>query len=187
MTFPKIRTILFTEKCQLNCNYCNLQTFDDYATCQPLSKKRIWEEVAKAKEDGCTALLFTGGEPLLYFNLIKQIMEKYKGDFGYHFNTNGQYLTFDVCQFLSRYVVTLNLSIDGPREVAMWRRPNSHGNGYTYWDEFEKNIPHILYFFPYVTWKSIISKRLIPYMSLIYTAAVNYGFRTINFELDFNE
>lgn len=145
------------------------------------------KEVEKAHEDGCTTLLFTGGEPFLYFDWIKEVMEKYKGKFTYSFNTNGQYLTFDVCQFLSNYIVNLNLSVDGPREVAMWRRPSASGKEYTYWDEFEKNIPHILYFFPYTTWKSILSKRLIPYMAMIYSAAASYGFRSINFELDFNE
>ena len=67
----------------------------------------------------------------------------------------------------------------------MWRRPNSNGFQYDYWDKIEPMFPAILYYFPNTIWKSIISKRLIPFLPKIYCAAANYGFRYIHFELDF--
>lgn len=184
---PKVRTLLFTEICPLNCNYCNLRARKEWSDTEGFSKQKIFEEVRKAEKEGVTRLLFTGGEPFCRWPWIKEIIEAYGNRFQYSFNTSGYLLTSEIIEFLSDYKVSFQLSVDGPREIAMWRRPNYHSDAYDYWDKFEKIIPDLLYYFPDTAWKSIISRRLIPFLPKIYAAAADYGFRKIQFELDFEE
>lgn len=185
MKIPKIHTVLFTNICPLRCNYCNLRAQESWGKFPEYSKEEFFKEIeSNLDADG---FLFTGGEPFVRWEWIKEVLEKYGKKYRYEFNTCGYYFTDEILEFLSHYNVRLNLSVDGPREIAMWRRPNSNGFQYDYWDKIEPMFPAILYYFPNTIWKSIISKRLIPFLPKIYCAAANYGFRYIHFELDFEE
>ena len=183
----RVRTILFTEVCPLACNYCNLKTQPSFGSAKAYTKEKFFAEVEQAEKDGIDRLHFTGGEPFAYWPWIKEVIEKYGHRFEYGFNTSGYYCNFEVMEFLSRYRCFFALSVDGPREVAMWRRPNNGSLKYDYWDTFEKNIPIILYFFPNTPWKSIINRRLIEFMPQIFMSAMRYGFKVIQFEKDFEE
>lgn len=181
----KVYTLLFTEKCPIVCNYCNLRNRDSWEKNPEYTKEEFFEALA-AHEDS-DEFLFTGGEPFCHWPWIKEAILKYGNSKSYSFNTNGYYLTPDKLEFLSHYTVRFNLSLDGPREIAMWRRPNAWNQNYDYWDTVEKNIPAILYYFPTTTWKSIISRRIIQFIPKIYQAAASYGFKYIHFEQDFEE
>ncbi len=182
---PKVHTILFTEDCPLCCNYCNLRANDKWETQPAYTKEEFFQEVADNMDS--EILLFTGGEPFTRWPWIKEVIEKYGDHFKYTFNTCGYLCTEENLEFLSHYRVQFYLSMDGPREIALWRRPNAYNNNYDYWDRVEKIIPIILYYWPHTAWKSIISKRLIPFLPKIYLAAANYGFKMVHFEMDFEE
>lgn len=182
---PKVHTMLFTEECPLKCNYCNLRAQEAWGQFAGYTKEDFFAEL-KANEDA-DIIQFTGGEPFTHWHWIKEAIEKYGHHFRYSFNTCGYLCTEEQLEFLSRYNTTLYLSVDGPRRIAMWRRPNAYNNKYDYWDKLEKIIPAILFYFPQTPWKSIISKRIIPFVPEIYAAASSYGFKRVHFEMDFEE
>lgn len=184
---PKIKTILFSEECNLHCRYCANCLFPDYKLNPAFTKQEFLSAVEDATHEGVSRLYFTGGEPLLYWDWIKEVIEKYGTTFDYEFNTNGYYLTEDKLEFLVNYACIFNLSVDGPREISLYQRPNNGNYKFDYWDTVVKNFPAILYYFPNTPWKSILSKRLIPFMPKIYDAAMRYGFRTLDLQIDFGE
>lgn len=70
-------------------------------------------------------LLFYGGEPLLYYSLIREIVEKLEA-FGFDFEkinlklfTNGILLTEEMVDYFNRYGFEVVLSYDGPYEYAV--------------------------------------------------------------------
>ena len=113
-------TILFTEACPLNCRYCYLQTDDVFGKAKNMTLEDIIQMIENIKEKDSkdpeiiSQLTFTGGEPFLYWDWIKTIMEKYGNDFRYTFNTSGYSFTEETLIFLSKFdSVNFVLSIDG--------------------------------------------------------------------------
>ena len=81
----KIRahTILFTEDCPLDCRYCQLKLESDYHKFKTTTFEEILKMVQNYRDqdikDGFeTQFTFTGGEPFLYWEWIKEIIEKVK-------------------------------------------------------------------------------------------------------------
>lgn len=133
----KIMTLLFTEACPLKCRYCFLERADDYGKFDEYKKEEIWAAVERfyssLKEDEIGRICFTGGEPLLYFDEIKQIILHYGNNLIYEVNTSAYPLTLEMLEFFSDYQMFFNLSVDGGEKFANWRRPvraNSGGYGY---------------------------------------------------------
>lgn len=187
MKRPKIRTILFSEVCPLACTYCMLKTYPNYGAKCGFTKEKLFKEVEKAHEDGIERILFTGGEPFAFWPWIKEIIEKYGSEFEYSFNTSGYYCTDEVLEFLSKYKVYFTLSVDGPKKIAQWRRPNNGNYKYDYWDKFLENYTAILYYFPQTAWKTILTRRMIEYIPDIFDAAHEMGFRRVDMVIDFKE
>ena len=124
----RAHTILFTEDCPLNCRYCQLKLEADYLVYEGQSFEKILEKVKMYDEqdekDGVgTQLTFTGGEPFLYWDWIKQIIEIYGQKFVYHFNTCGYCFTEEILEFLSHYNTHFTLSIDGGEQLTNYIRP----------------------------------------------------------------
>jgi sulfatase maturation enzyme AslB (radical SAM superfamily) len=82
----KVRTIIFTDACPLDCRYCDLKNDKEFGKFPTISKEKLLEMIeAFNREDNVeeinTRLLFSGGEPLLYWDWIKEIIEKYQHRF----------------------------------------------------------------------------------------------------------
>ena len=59
-------------------------------------------------------ITFSGGEPLMYFPLIRQIMETLGKNVTYRMMTNGTLLTKNICDYLGTYPhIVLGISFDG--------------------------------------------------------------------------
>lgn len=185
MKIKKVHSILFTNQCELNCRYCNLRSKPEWGTNKDYTKSELFAEI-EAHQDA-DEFLFTGGEPFIYWKWIKEIINKYGNKFSYSFNTSGYNCTEEQLQFLSQYNCSFQLSVDGPRKIALYQRPNADDHSYDYWDRVEPLFSVFLYYFPQTPWKSIISRRLIPFVPEIYKAAASYGFKRVQFELDFEE
>ncbi len=106
----KCLTIYLTEKCNLNCNYCFVDKKD-----KTLKIEDYITTIEKYKDE-ISNITFFGGEPLLYFNLIKQIVN-YNTNNNYNFtyilNTNGLLLSDKIIEFISNNNILVNLSLDG--------------------------------------------------------------------------
>lgn len=186
-TKPKIRTILFTEVCPLNCTYCMLKTAPNFGSVSGLKKEQLFEQVKKCDEDGIERILFTGGEPLAFWPWIKEIIEKYGKRFEYAFNTSGYNFTKEMLEFLSNYKIYFTLSVDGPKKISQWRRPNNGNFKYDYWEKFLENVTTLLYYFPNTAWKTVMSKKMIEYIPDIFDSAHELGFKSIDIVIDFKE
>lgn len=125
-------------KCNLNCSYCYLgekkNTFMSIETAEKAVELAIYE--ARKQYDKTLLIYFIGGEPLMAFPLICDVVayvtnrcmqEKLK----YIFSTtiNGTLLTDKIVDFFMKYEFDIKLSLDGPKEVHDLNRRDYQNQG----------------------------------------------------------
>lgn len=149
------RTHIFfttTLACNCNCAYC----FEGKNVKEEKSSYDWFVEFAKKaliKNNSDELLLdFFGGEPMLKWNKLIEIMEelirfgkKEKKRILFRFYTNGTILNNKILSFLSeqkKYIKDLQITIDGPKEIHDKRRPLKIKR--SAFDEIIKNI-NLLY------------------------------------------
>ncbi len=112
--FKKIYVTLGFE-CNFDCLYCVQDDgYTRHSACKSapeLSDKLLAYLDAYPYKD--TQLTFWGGEPLLYFDSMKKLIERYEGKFKFGFVTNGSLLTEEIVKYLESKKVTFALSHDG--------------------------------------------------------------------------
>lgn len=125
-------TLVLTHQCNLRCTYCYEKHKDDLTMPLELAKQIVDKElnaddgIAEAEID-----LF-GGEPLLEFETIKQLIEytktkKYPKDYIFFITTNGILLDEERKAWLAANTqyLQMGLSLDGTREMHNLNRCNS--------------------------------------------------------------
>ena len=194
MQQPNIRvhTIIFTEACPLSCRYCDLKNDTCFGNGTPgMTKEQIFDLIKqfdeKDKESDCISrLLFSGGEPFLYWEWIKEIIEKYQFRFQYAFNTSGYLLTPEIIEFLSNYQVQFVLSIDGDEKLTNYLRPTNDTKYHTgYFKKLKQILPDLLYYFPTTPYRIIINPRYVDLTHQMYLEAAKLGFKYFTFVIDF--
>lgn len=122
----KIFTIKDVEKiylslgmnCNFNCKYCYQKEDKNkvlYSSCNTISEEVIKyiKNITKNK-DGRTTLIFWGGEPFLYFNTIKDIVNKLKNcNINFSTISNGSLLTEEIVRFCNDNDFSVGISYDG--------------------------------------------------------------------------
>lgn len=187
----KVRTILFTEACPLSCRYCFLKDDAGFGTKPQISFDCIKATIADYdKQDNQelvdTRLLFTGGEPFLFWNEIKEIIEHYGNRFQYAFNTSGYLFTEEMLEFLSHYKVNFVLSVDGGEKLTNYLRPvNTNVYKVGYMRQLKKILPTLLYYFPQTPFRIIVNPRYVDLLYEQYLEAEQMGFKYFTFILDF--
>lgn len=126
--------------CNLRCKYCFASTGDfgggrslmDLET----GKKAIDFLIEKSTGRHNLELDFFGGEPLMNFEVVKEIVryarsleEKHNKKFRFTVTTNGMLLNEDNIDFINREMSNVVLSIDGRKEVNDRMRPRVDGSG----------------------------------------------------------
>ncbi len=126
--------------CNLRCKYCFASTGDfgvgrklmDYDT----GKAAIDFLLEKSGNRKNLELDFFGGEPLMNFDIVKQVVEyarKKEKEFGKTFRftitTNGILLTDDKIDFINKEMSNVVLSIDGRKEINDRMRVRVDGTG----------------------------------------------------------
>ena len=110
--------LFLTNQCNLRCKYCfvsKTMSMDTY-------KKAI-----KDYKDVTRNVTFFGGEPLLCFERIKEIVdynEKNHIDVSYNLNTNALLLEGEVLDYCLEKGMLLNVSLDGTKESNLKNRCN---------------------------------------------------------------
>lgn len=89
------------------------------------------------------SISFYGGEPLLAFDLIKQVVEYADELFDgkeliYGMTTNATLITDEIARFIKQHQIRIMFSIDGPRDVQNKNRVFRDGRGS--YDTVEKNV-----------------------------------------------
>jgi len=127
--------------CNLRCKYC----FADAGEYHSRNRELLPPETGKkaldwlVKKSGNRYFLevdFFGGEPLLNFPAIKEIVEygrelekKYHKRFKFTTTTNGVKLNDEIIDFFNREMYNVVVSIDGRPEVHDRMRPTANGKG----------------------------------------------------------
>lgn len=120
-------SIALSEQCNLNCTYCNVDK---------LSKKRIDPQLfLKQYHQKRTDLPnekfqvdFYGGEPLLQWDIVKNIVEEISGDGSKLFMpTNGLLLTQDKVDYLNEHGFQVSISFDGLWQDINRKQHNNSG------------------------------------------------------------
>lgn len=188
---PRETTILFLDECPLACTYCNL-TQRNFENPSSMTYEEVDAIVAAtlAKPDAdqyTNIILFTGGEPLVRWDIIEAIITKYGQQFIYKFNTSGYLFNADRLKFLSQYTVEFVLSVDGDSSITDTIRPLVNPAAKPFYARMKEDVfPYLLYYFPNVQWKNIIFAEHLDKIYNCYMAAEEAGFKSIKFVIDFN-
>jgi len=134
----KALCLLIAQDCNMKCGYCFA---DEYASKRALMSTETGKKAVDflLKNSGSRKNLevdFFGGEPLLNFDVVKEIVAYARGkeaEIGKHIRftltTNGILLDDDKLEFINREMKNVVLSIDGRREVNDNMRQTLGGNG----------------------------------------------------------
>ncbi len=155
-----------TTKCNFRCKYCTYS--DNYDFTRPHGSSFMTFETAKLAVDyymenfekvhqrnfeRVPMISFYGGEPLINFDLIKNIVtylndsyKKYKGCFHFYTTTNGYLLNEEIQDFLYKNKFNVLVSIDGYKENHDRNRLLVNGlptfdKVYKNYINFKKNYP----------------------------------------------
>ena len=147
-----------TEDCNFDCSYCiysgeyiNRHKRSNRVMDRSIAKKAIDDFLEASVTSEMRSIGFYGGEPLLNFTLIKQavdyIRKKEKGvKVNFTITTNGFLLKGEAADFLTRHDFTINVSLDGPKQIHdRYRRT---GNGSPTWETVTSNATAFLEKFP---------------------------------------
>ena len=136
----KAMCLLIAMDCNLRCEYCFAST-GDYGAGRKLmtvetGKKAIDFLLEKSGNRENLEVDFFGGEPLMNFEVVKQLVaygreqEKlHDKHFRFTLTTNGVLLNDDIMEFANREMDNVVLSIDGRKEVHDHMRPFRKGAG----------------------------------------------------------
>lgn len=104
--------VMLGDACNFKCTYC-MQGDHKLCVTQPVLSDKFLNYLDKYKSRKKTQLCFWGGEPLLYFPVIKKIINRYGDKFQYGTVSNGSLLTEKIVDFFNQYNVRYCLSHDG--------------------------------------------------------------------------
>lgn len=136
----KAMCLLISQDCNLRCEYCFASTGDfglgrklmDFET----GKKAIDFLLKNSGDRENLELDFFGGEPLMNFDVVKQIVvyarskeKEYNKNFRFTVTTNGILLDDDKIDFINKEMSNVVLSIDGRKEVNDNVRKRLDGTG----------------------------------------------------------
>jgi uncharacterized protein len=143
--FKKLRQIQFetTQSCNLRCKYCIYSPYyyyrrnysKDTLNFQTARKSLDYiYNIIKDRYEKHIAISFYGGEPLLNFKTIKEIVEYVKEKFidweiDFHITTNGTLLSDQIIDFFYKYCFYILISLDGPKEIHDSKRIFPNGKG----------------------------------------------------------
>ena len=165
-----------TNKCNMNCEYCFCNQFDystdnsekrfpDYKMTFEVADKAISEAIRVIKDNNNDSLSieFFGGEPLLNYRMIIDILEKYKNGEDYEINltygctTNGAYVEDELIPYLKKYNVRVAMSID----YIDYDKGTFRGEGKTSikWNTIDNNITRLRKADVTVKFQSVLSAQ----------------------------
>jgi uncharacterized protein len=150
---PRRIQLLMAQSCNLGCRYCyawrNGSNQRNVLMSWPVAKRAVDFLVARSGKRPNLMLTFFGGEPLLNYTTIRQVVEycesikeQFGKTFSYELVTNGTLLTQEVAEFLAEHQFLLMISIDGWREMHEYNRPALRKGGD--YDAILANALHVL-------------------------------------------
>ncbi len=139
-TVVKALCLHIAHDCNLKCRYCFAEEGEYQGTRGLMSlevgKKALDFLIANSGNRRNLEVDFFGGEPLMNFNVVKQLVaygreqEKiYDKNFRFTLTTNGVLLDDEVLEFANKEMANVVLSIDGRKEIHDYMRPTRNDKG----------------------------------------------------------
>jgi len=130
-----LHIFVLTTACNLRCVYCQAQDQKNQEKCMmdiETARKAVDTALQSPEQD--MTFEFQGGEPLLNFAVLKEIVsytEEHRGSkrIGFTLVSNLALLTDEILDFLMEHQVSICTSIDGPRSVHDLNRHTITGAG----------------------------------------------------------
>lgn len=126
-------TLLVTEDCNLKCRYCFEKNKRPVTMSFEVAKAAIEKYLTREEGPLAVSIDFCGGEPLLEFNLIKNLFEYFttkgpwKKRFRFSLGTNGTIMTEEMKKWFNEHpCFQLSISLDGTKEVHDYNRSGSY-------------------------------------------------------------
>lgn len=151
--------IQITQMCNFRCRYCPYSG-NGYFDRKHINKTITFEMACdivdfvmkRSKFSNYLDFGFYGGEPLIHFNLIKNIVsyiEKHSDgkSINYSLTTNGYFLNVEIIEFLIKHNVSLTVSLDGPEHIHNKNRRLA-GNGMGTYRIIYENLSKIVRCYP---------------------------------------
>ena len=149
MDFKKRKTVVkalclhIAHDCNLACRYCFAEEGEYHGRRALMSfevgKKALDFLIANSGNRRNLEVDFFGGEPLMNWNVVKQLVEygrsqeePHNKKFRFTLTTNGVLLNDEVMEFCNREMANVVLSLDGRKEVNDRMRPTRNGHGSSY-------------------------------------------------------
>lgn len=173
-------SLTVTEQCNLDCSYCFVVNKSSREMPLGIALKTVERYLNKAI-DGFNQITieFSGGEPLLCFPLIRQVVDHvisrpWHNPFSFSIGTNGTLITDEVRAWADEHpCVSFALSLDGTEEIQNLNRSNSYSAVMKNLDFFRK-------------WPDSKIKMTIGPESIDHTAACVKHIHELGFELAAN-
>ena len=142
-TVVKALCLHVAHDCNLGCRYCFAEEGEYHGRRALMSfevgKKALDFLIANSGNRRNLEVDFFGGEPLMNWDVVKQLVEYGRSKeeaCGKHFRftltTNGVLLNDEIMEFCNREMSNVVLSLDGRREVNDFMRPTRNGKGSSY-------------------------------------------------------
>ena len=121
--------LILGDECNFSCRHC---VQEPYHEVKKIELKEPSDKVLqylnhlysiRSVKDEKIFLKFWGGEPLLYMDTIRKVVEKLGNRFNYSITTNGLLLTDEIVEYCNEKKIHVTLSNDGP-ETSCIRRLN---------------------------------------------------------------
>lgn len=102
--------VMLGNRCNQNCSYC----YQDKTLSEFVFDERIIKTV-----DNSERVMFYGGEPLLYLDIIEYIVKRLTPKRFINITTNGTLLTDGVVDFVNKHKIHISLSHDGAKHCEL--------------------------------------------------------------------
>ena len=142
-TVVKALCLHIAHDCNLGCRYCFAEEGEYHGRRALMSfavgKKALDFLIANSGKRRNLEVDFFGGEPLMNWDVVKQLVEYGRSQeavhdkrFRFTLTTNGVLLNDEIMEFCNREMSNVVLSLDGRREVNDYMRPTRSGKGSSY-------------------------------------------------------
>lgn len=139
-TVVKALCLHIAHDCNLSCRYCFASEGEYHGQRSLMSlevgKRSVDFLIENSKNRKNLEIDFFGGEPLMNFQVVKDIIsyakskeKEYNKNFRFTITTNGVLLTDEIIEYINENMYNVVLSIDGRKEIHDLMRPASNGKG----------------------------------------------------------
>ena len=124
--------LLLGPACNMTCRHCVQTPIKNTFSCTPVGGEIAqdvvnfvvrWANLPPLRSGNSRRFYFWGGEPLLYWETIKSLVEKFEslgvGELGYRIFTNGLLLNDEIIDYANEHNIWIIMSHDAPNATAV--------------------------------------------------------------------